>query len=448
MLLKNGNIVLEDSVFCGDLRICDEKISEIAEDIQPYEGEGIIDVSGKFLMPGVIDGHVHYKMAIGKMYTIDNFETGSRAAIAGGVTTVVDFTDIVPDKSIIEALKKRIKEAEGHHFCDHTFHVSIDGNMSYSLKDLKEARAMGVNSIKVYTTYSMIMDYDRIFDLMLLAREAGMIVSVHAEDNNLLYSRKNELIDAGKTGLEYYGESRPVEAESQAIRKIVEFCEGNDVQVHIMHVSSGTGANIIKESKLRGSKISAETCPQYLMLNNRLYQGTRKALYTISPPLRDESERLKLYRLFQDDLFDYIATDHCAFSSLQKEFSGKFYEVSGGMPGSETLLSIMHHCAVTLGEMSYIDLCQMLSTRPAKKFELYPRKGIIKVGSDGDIVVFDPDIEHMFKDEGAHTASDFSPFAGKIVKGMPVMTILRGRVMFDHGLYPTGDAVGEFIRCS
>lgn len=447
MLLKGGRLVLETGLIYGDLRISDEKIVEINEILVPYADEKVIDVTGKILIPGIIDGHVHYKMAIEKMYTIDNFETGSRCALAGGVTTVVDFADAILGKSLAESLKLRINEARRHSFVDHTFHMSIDGKIDYDIQDLIEIRNLGINSLKVYTTYSMIMDYEKIFDLMLLAKEAGLIVSIHAEDNQILYNKKKELIDSGRVGVEYYGESSPVEAECYSIRKIIDFCESNNDSIHIMHVSTGSAASIICEAKKRGVKISAETCPQYLMLNDRKYQGENKAFYTISPPLRNEDERLELLNCYYKDTFNYVTTDHCAFSALQKEYSDKFFEISGGMPGTETLLPIMYHCSVNLGGMSVVDLCQLLSTNTAKKFGLYPKKGALNVGADADIVVFNPEKEYSFSDEKTYTAADYTPYDGVVVKGMPEMTILRGEVMFVDGSFPTGDAKGKFVSC-
>ncbi len=447
MLLKGGKLVLEKEVIYGDLRIIDDKIYEIEEKLEPLVDEKIIDVTGKLLLPGIIDGHVHYKMAIEKMYTIDNFETGSRAALAGGVTTVVDFADAIDGKSLVESLHHRINEASRHSFVDHTFHMAIDGKTEVAIEDLMEVRKAGVNSIKVYTTYSMIMDYDKIFALMLLAKEAGLIVSIHAEDNEILFNKKSQLIQSGRVGVEYYGESRPVEAECYSIRKIVDFCENNDVSVHIMHVSSGSAASIISEAKKRGVKISAETCPQYLMLNDSKYFGESKAFYTISPPLRNEEERLKLLDFYYKHTFDYVTTDHCAFSALQKEYSDKFFEISGGMPGTETLLPIMYNCSVNMGGMSVIDFCKLLSTNTAKKFGLYPKKGALNVGADADIVVFNPEKEYVFDDAKAFSAADYTPFNGMVVKGMPEMTILRGEIMFINGSFPKGDAKGRFVIC-
>jgi dihydropyrimidinase len=447
MLLKGGKLVLENDVIYGDLRIIDDRIYEIKENLEPLVDEAVLDVTGKLIMPGIIDGHVHYKMAIEKMYTIDNFETGSRSALAGGVTTVVDFADAIAGKYLVDSLQHRINEASRHSFVDHTFHMAIDGKTEVTLKDLKDVRKAGVNSLKVYTTYSMIMDYDKIFSLMLLAKEAGLIVSIHAEDNEILFNKKSELIQSGRVGVEYYGESRPVEAESYSIGKIVDFCEKNDVSVHIMHVSSGSAASIISDAKKRGVKISAETCPQYLMLNDRKYHGENKALYTISPPLRTEEERLELLDFYYKDTFNYVTTDHCAFSALQKEYSDKFFEISGGMPGTETLLPIMYNCSINMGGMSVVDLCKLLSTNTARKFGLYPQKGALNVGADADIVVFDPEKEVRLSNEKTFSAADYTPFDGFIVKGMPEITILRGEIVFENGSFPKGDAKGRFVSC-
>lgn len=448
ILLKGGQIVLENEVVYQDLRIIDDKIYQINETLKPLSNEVVIDVTGKLVMPGIIDGHVHYKMAIEKMYTIDNFETGSRSALSGGVTTVVDFADSIVGKSLVESLHHRINEASRHSFVDHTFHMAIDGKTDVTKNDLIEVRKAGVNSLKVYTTYSMIMNYDKIFALILLAREAGLIVSIHAEDNEILFKKKSDLIQSGRVGIEYYGESRPVEAECYSIRKIVDFCENNDVAVHIMHVSSGSAASIISDAKKRGVKISAETCPQYLMLNESKYNGEKKALYTVSPPLRNEEERLKLLDFYFENTFNFVTTDHCAFSELQKEYSNKFFEISGGMPGTETLLPIMYHCSINIGGMSVVELCKLLSTNVARKFGLYPKKGVLNVGSDADIVVFDPEKEIYISNKKTFSAADYTPFDGTLVKGIPEITILRGEIMYKNGSFQNGNANGRFVSCN
>ena len=447
IILKGGTIVLEDKIINGDLKIENELISEIGNTIEAETDDQIIDVKGKVVFPGVIDAHVHYKMPIDKVYTIDNFETGSRAALCGGVTTVVDYAEPRDELSLLDSLDYRVKEAEGHNFVDFTVHMTLSGDRSYTLDDLKSFRSYGVNSLKLYTTYGFIMDYDKIFDVLRNAREAGLEVTIHSEDNEIVSNAIKDLKEKGQTGFEYHSDSRPSEAEVYAVEKIIDMCESENLSVHIVHVSSGLTGKIIREAKERGVKISAETCPHYLMLNNEVYKRKDGQLFVMQPPLRSEDERVLLWEELFKGAFDFITTDHCAYSKHQKFFAKTFYETNGGIPGTETLLPVIYSNTVSKGKMDLVGLSKLLSSNPAKKFGLYPMKGTLKAGSYADIVVIDPDMEVEVTDELVHTAADYSTFTGSKLKGYPVMTILRGKTVYDHGRFLLGDPEGKFIKC-
>ncbi len=447
ILLKGGTLVLEDKVIIGDLRIDNELIREIGQNLVPSEGDEVIDVTGKHVMPGVIDAHVHYKMPIGKVYTIDNFETGSRAALCGGVTTVIDYAEPVDGLTLLESLDYRVKEAKGHNFVDYTVHMTLSGDTPYTIDDLRSFRAYGVNSLKLYTTYDFIMDYDMIFNVLRNAKEVGMEVTIHAEDNEIVAKAVKELKAEGNTGVEFHSTSRPSEAEFYAVERIIEMCEKEDLSAHIVHVSSGLTGELIGKAKARGVKISGETCPHYLMLNNEVYKRPDGQLFVMQPPLRNEKERLQLLDELLNGTFDFVTTDHCAYSPHQKFMSNTFYETNGGIPGTETLLPIIYNQTVSSGKLELTELSRLLSTNPAKKFGLYPKKGVIKVGSYGDIVVVDPLLEVKLSNDMVHTAADYTTFDGFTVKGYPVMTILRGMIAYRDGMFLMGDPKGKFISC-
>lgn len=447
ILLKGGTIVLEDKVIIGDLKIEDELIKEIGQNIAPSEYDEVIDVTGKQVLPGVIDAHVHYKMPIGKVYTIDNFETGSRAALCGGVTTVIDYAEPVEGLTLLESLDYRVKEAKGHNFVDYTVHMTISGDTPYSLDELKSFRAYGINSLKLYTTYGFIMDYDVIFDILRMAKEVGLVVTIHSEDNEIVSKAVEDLKSAGKTGVEYHSDSRPSEAEAYAVERLIEMCEKEDLSVHIVHVSSSLTAELIRKAKARGVKISAETCPHYVMLNSDVYKRADGQLFVMQPPLRNEEERLQVLNELLNGTFDFVTTDHCAYSPYQKFMANTFYETNGGIPGTETLLPVIYSQTVANGKLDLLELSKLLCTNPAKKFGLYPKKGVIKVGSYGDIVVIDPSLEVKLNNDMVHTAADYTTFDGLEVKGYPVMTILRGMIAYRDGMFLMGDPKGKFISC-
>lgn len=446
IILKGGTIVLEDKTIVGDLKIVDEKISEIGNSIDAKNDDQVIDVSGKIVFPGIIDAHVHYKMPIDKVYTIDNFETGSRAALCGGVTTVVDYAEPRDELNLIDSLDYRVKEATGHNFVDFSVHMTLSGDRDYTIEDLRAFRSYGVNSLKLYTTYGFIMDYDKIHDVLKNAKKVGLEVTIHSEDNEIVANAIKDLKSKGNTAFEYHGDSRPSEAEVYAVERIIEMCEKDDLSAHIVHVSSGLTGKLIREAKARGVKISGETCPHYLMLNKDVYKREDGQLFIMQPPLRSEDERVLLWEELLNGAFDFITTDHCAYSKHQKFFAKTFYETNGGIPGTETLFPIMFSETVSKGKMDLVSLGKLMSSNPAKKFGLYPLKGTLKEGSYGDVVVVDPDLEVEISDELIHSASDYSTFSGLKVKGYPIMTILRGKIAYRAGKFLLGDPSGKFIK--
>lgn len=446
ILLKGGILITENKTFVGDLRIEGEIIDTISDSITPVSGDEVIDLAGKYVFPGIIDAHVHYKMRIGKVYTIDNFDTGSRAALCGGVTTVIDYAEPVKDCNMLCSLDNRVKEAEGHSFVDYSMHMTLSGNIPYSLNDIKKLKEYGINSIKLYTTYNFILDYKSIKDILIKADELNMVVTIHSEDNTIIQEKIKELKAEEKTAVFYHALSRPSISEIKAVESLIDICEKNNVGVHIVHVSSGYTAELIEDAKKRGVKITAETCPHYLMLNNDVYKGKNAPLFVMQPPLRTEEERKLLWKKLIDGTFDFITTDHCAYDYYQKFFNHNFYEINGGIPGTETLLPIMWSEGVSKGKITIEYLMKILSENPAKIYGFYPKKGTLKVGSDGDIVVIDPKKEVIISKDLIHTAADYSTFEGLSLKGYPVLTILRGKIAFNKGKFCLGDPEGQFIK--
>lgn len=448
IFLKGGTVVLEDKTIVGDLRIEQDLIKDIGENLTPFEGDVVVDVKGKFVMPGVIDAHVHYKMPIEKVYTIDNFETGSRAALCGGVTTVIDYAEPRKGLSLIESLDYRVKEAIGHNFVDFTVHMTLAGDTQYTLEDLKSFRSYGINSLKLYTTYGFIMGYEAIRQVLRDAKIVGLEVTIHSEDHSIVAEAITNLKNTGQTGCEYHSSSRPSEAEIAAVKRIIAMCEEEDLSAHIVHVSSGYTGELIAAAKARGVRISGETCPHYLMLNSEVYKRPDGQLFVMQPPLRNEKERLMLWEELYRGTFDFITTDHCAYSPHQKFYASTFFETNGGIPGTETLLPVLFDQTVSQGKMAVTQLCKLLSTNPAKKFGLYPKKGTLKIGSYGDVVVVDPEMIVELTDKLVHTAADYTTFHGMKLKGYPVLTILRGTIAYQEGAFLLGDPKGKFIKCN
>lgn len=447
LLIKNGNLVLEDGVRTADLRCDGGVIGTIGENLVPEAGDEVMDASGMYVMPGVIDSHVHYKMAIGNVCTVDNFETGSRSAACGGVTTVVDYADPLPGKSLVESLDYRRHEAR-RAFVDHTFHMVITPESGWTREDLKALKEYGVNSLKLFTTYGDMLAYDQMEEIIGLAGELGLVVTIHAEDNQIVADQVAALKAEGKTQPAYHGVSRPASAEVEAVKKLVEISKKVDAGIHIVHVSAGETGEVIRKAREEGVKITAETCPHYLELDDSVYQWKNAQLFVMQPPLRKPEDRRLLWENVQKGTFDFFTTDHCAYSEAQKFSHDTFFETNGGIPGSETLLPVLFSEGVSKGRISVEQLSRMLSENPARLFGLFPRKGVLRPGSDADLVIVDPEKQVTLDKDLLHSAADYSTFEGMTLTGYPVCTVLRGRILFRDGHFLPGDPFGRFVPIS
>lgn len=447
LIIKNGSLVTEKGIIKADILIENEKIANIASHILDKSNDEVIDASGKIIMPGIIDAHVHYYMKTAEGRTIDNYETGSTSAAFGGVTTFIDYASPIEGKSLLEALKARENEAQGHSYIDYNFHMEITGEFEQDFDQLKDIRNYGITSLKIYTTYgSSQLSEDRIPLLLKKAKENNMLVTVHAEDNSVVTKLKEKFIMEGKTAPKYHGDSRPNEAETTSIKKILNMAKEVDAPVYIVHVSTGEGAEIIRNARISGQKVYGETCPHYLLLTDDCYRGEEPQKYIMTPPLRKEKDQNILWENIIDGTLQCITTDHCSFHINDKLKSKSCFDTIPGIGGSETLLPLLFNEGVNKGYFSLEHLASLLSTNPAKMFGLYPQKGTIKVGSDGDLVIFDPEKEITLKGLGLHSAAEYTVFEGYKVKGYPIMTISRGRIICKDNKLISKKPTGRFVK--
>lgn len=445
MLVQHGSVMLEDGLRQVDLRIRDGVFREIGEHLEPRDGETVIDARERCVLPGLIDAHVHYKMCLGNVCTADNFETGSRAAACGGVTTVVDYADHLPGRTLRESLQYRRAEARGASFVDHTFHAEVGPDSHCTGRDLAELREEGVNSLKVYTIYDCGLSYEEIERVVALAEPLDMVVTVHAEDPAIVADAIAGLQSRGQTSPAFHATSRPSEAEIVAVEKLARIAGRYRTPVHIVHVSTAGAADIIADARSRGVPLTGETCPHYLLLDDTAYQRDDAQLFIMQPPLRPPGESAKLWEHLARGTFSLLTTDHCAYCENQKFSAGTFWETNGGIPGTETLFPLLHTEGVVRGRIGLESLVEMLSRNPARLFGLYPRKGVIRVGSDADLVLLDPSREAVLTRDRLHSAASYSPFEGWKLQGVPVMTILRGMVLYEDGRFRAGDPAGAFV---
>jgi dihydropyrimidinase len=445
-LIKNGTIVTSSDTFMGDLLIENEKISGIASSIT-QEVDDIIDASGKLVIPGGIDVHTHFQLPVKGMLSADGFESGSRSAVYGGVTTFIDFAHQVKGEPPMKALDDRIEEAHGETYIDFGLHYGITDFSDDLLKMVPQFISRGVPSFKLYMVYEGLMSNDAVIYAMLQAvREFGGLVIVHAENSHLVDFLTDKLRDAGKLDIPWLPRSRPDFVEIEAIRRILYLTEVTKSRLYTVHVSTGEGAALIASAKGRGVLAFGETCPQYLALTEEIYNRPESYLFTCNPPLRTRTDSEALWKGLSMGALQVISTDHCSFTREQKE-TGKadFTKVPNGLPGIETLLPLSFSEGVMKGRLSPGQWVDCISTNPAKMFGLYPLKGTLSPGADADVVVFDPEKKQVVQPEILHSNVDYSPYIGMEIQGWPEITISRGRVLLKDGKFQGKKDWGKFI---
>lgn len=435
-LLKGGIVVSGTGRAKMDVLIEDGKITETSPDISCGDAE-VVDVTGKLLFPGFIDGHTHFDLEVSGTVTADNFETGTKAAIAGGTTMILDFATQNKGETLTEALGNWHKKADGNCSCDYGFHMAIsDWNEAVS-RELEALIDGGVTSFKVYMTYdAMVLDDREIFQVLRRLKELGGITGVHCENMGMIKALAEEEKAAGHLTPASHPLTRPAIAEAEAVSRLLKIAEIVDTPVIIVHLSSGMGYQEVKYARERGQEIFLETCPQYLLMDMSKYslpeEEARK--YVISPPLRTVQAQTRLWNALKKDHIHTVATDHCSFTTEQKS-AGKddFTKIPNGMPGVETRPVLMYTYGVLERGLTLEQMCRLLSENAAKLYGLYPKKGCIAKGSDADIVVWNPDTEWTLTDDNQHANTDYCPFDGCRVKGIAEKVYLRGQLVSENG---------------
>jgi dihydropyrimidinase len=448
ILLKNGTALVDRNLCKVDIMLDNEKIVEIGNGLKLSLDTKIIDCSNKYIFPGIVDAHVHFDMPCGPSErTIDDFYSGSVSAACGGVTTVIDYVEPKDNQMPLEAVAERRKEADGNICIDYGLHYVVREWKDKYLEQLEKVLNYGIISFKVFTAYDhMKLSYENIYKLFVWSKEHNALVTVHAEEDQIVKDKINELRKNGYIHPSFHSKSRPVYSEVKAVENILNLASKANSPVYFVHISTYEAAKLIQAAQENGKNIYAETCPHYLLLNNTVYRDSKiPQLFIMCPPLREEKERLSLWNAVGKGVFSVIATDHCAFSKIQKTKSETFYDTFAGIPGVETLLPLMYSEGMSSGKLNIVNLIEMLSTNPAKLFGLYPQKGVIKVGSDADVVVFDPHKEIILDGQKLHSNSKYSPYDGRKIKGYPEITILRGNIIYKNGKFCGNKGYGKFV---
>lgn len=436
-LIKNGTIVNADSTRTADLLIENDKIIAIDENITTYSShDKVIDASGLYIFPGGIDPHVHMNLPTPAGFSADNFLTGSRAALHGGTTTIIDFVTPKKGQPLSEAKKLRENEAKNS-ITNCYFHVSPIEWRNTMEDEIINCFKHGTKSFKVYMAYknSIGIDDDVLLKVMKAVAKAGGIVTVHCELGDEIETLRNNLVKNGKTTPEYHPISRPPQMEALAVQKAIQLASEANCPLYIVHVSAKESIDYIQKAQAAGQSVMAETCPQYLLLDDSKYIGNfnQTAPNVMSPPLRKKDDNDALWNAIADGTISTLGTDHCPTTLKQKQFGiNDFRLIPNGAGGVEYRLSLLYTFGVLTGKITINKFVELISTNPARIFGLYPAKGIISVGSDADIVVWNPDTENTISAKTQFQNCDINIYEGFLVKGTAEYVFLAGELVIEQ----------------
>lgn len=441
-IIHGGTIATASDTYAADIAIRDGRIVAIGSDLD--DAEEMIDARGRLVLPGGIDSHVHISQPSGEgIVMADDFESGTRSAAFGGNTTVMPFCLQARGQSLREALKSYHALAEGRCYVDVSFHLIISDPTPQVLgQELPALVADGYTSFKVFMTYEGLALRDReILEVMAVARETGALVMVHAENEDAIRFLVDRAERSGAMAPKHHATTRPIPVEREATHRAISLAEIADVPLVIVHVSNRESMEEIRRGRLRGFKIYAETCPQYLVLtaDDLDLSGLDGAKFVCSPPPRDAASQAACWQGIETGVFDLFSSDHCPFrfddeaGKLNPRGRQSFRWIPNGIPGVETRLPILFSEGVKKGRIDINRFVALTATNHAKLYGLYPRKGTIAVGSDADIVLWDPDRRMTISQSLLHHGADYTPYEGFDVVGWPTLTMVRGRVVVNEG---------------
>lgn len=437
-LFRGGSVVSGSEIKKADVLTEGEVILDVGENLSDHEAE-VVDVTGKYLFPGFIDSHTHMDLDVSGTVTIDGFDTGTKAELAGGTTCIIDFATQNKGESLEYALQHWHDKADGKASCDYAFHLAISEWNEAVSEELEGIIAKGIHSFKLYTTYdAMVVDDKSIYEILTRLKELGGIAGVHCENKGIIDARLEETLrkNGDRKSVADYPGTRPALAEAEAVSRLLKIAKCVDTPVVIVHLSSKEGYAEVERARAQGQTVYVETCPQYLVLDDSKYAlaDNEGKKYMIAPPLRKAKDQETLWKALEENKIQTIATDHCSFTEEQKNMGKEdFSKTPCGMPGAEERPALIYQYGVNAGRLSLTQMCGYLSENQAKLYHLYPKKGVIAPGSDADIVVWDPDAEWIMTAGKQQSACDYCPMEGTKIKGRAVQVYLRGTLAAENG---------------
>ena len=450
-LIQNGTVVTAEKTFPADILIEGEVIKEVRAGISAASHQ-TVDASGMLLLPGGIDAHTHLDMPFGGTTSSDDFETGTRAAAMGGTTTIVDFAIQGRGTKMRDALDTWWEKGEGKACVDYGLHMIVTDLGGAGLEDMDELVREGVASFKLFMAYPNVLMVDdaTIFRALKQTAKNGALICMHAENGSVIDVIIQQALAEGKTAPVYHALTRPTVAEAEAVNRAIAMAEIAGAPVYIVHLSSEDALNQVREARSRGVPAFAETCPQYLLLtiDELKRPDFEGAKYVFTPPLREKENLPKLWDGLKDDNLQVVSTDHCPFCFEDQKVLGRgdFTKIPNGGPGIENRLQLIHHHGVNAGKISLNRFVEITSTTPARIFGMYPKKGALAAGSDADVVVWDPNAEHLISAKTHHMRVDYSMFEGFRVKGNARQVFSRGELIVDKGKFLGKPGRGHYLR--
>jgi dihydropyrimidinase len=451
LLVKNGEIITADARYRADIYAENETITRIGQNLDVPPGAQVIDAEGKYVFPGFIDPHVHIYLPFMSTFAKDTHETGSKAALMGGTTTYIEMCLPSRSEDALEGYLLWKSKAEGNSYCDYTFHMGVARYDPKTEAQLRDIVSDGISSFKIFLSYKNFFGIDdwEMYQTMRLAKELGVIVTAHCENAELVGQLQQKLLSEGKTGPEWHEPSRPESVETEGTSRFATFLENTGATGYVVHLSCKGALDAAMAAKSRGIPIYVESVIPHFMLDKTYAErgGVEAMKYIMSPPLREKSNQRVLWGALAQGFVDTVGTDHCPFDTSQK-MMGKdaFTSIPNGIAGIEDRVNLLYTYGVSRGRLDIHRFVDAASTKAAKLFGLFPRKGTIAIGSDADLVVYDPNYRGRISAATQSVNNDYNAFEGFEIDGRPTYVTVRGKAAVEDGQFVGEKGRGRLLK--